>query len=375
MTDRADVERYRENWQDEVDSAAEYRTMASREPDPKIAKVYSNLAKMEEAHVGFWEERLRAAGEKVGARRPSWRSRALIWIAKRLGADAVLSTIAAKEAADRNVYVKQPETGGTRMSAQEQWHTRVLGQLIRTQPRGVSGNFLGRLEGRHRAVGGNALRAAVLGANDGLCSNLSLVMGVAGASIERHGILVTGVAGLIAGACSMALGEWVSVTSARELAEREIRIESSELEEDPKGEGEELQLIYEAKGLGASEAKRVVDQLLSDKTATLDALAREELGIDPNDLGGSAYEAALASFMLFALGAVVPIVPFLFIGSDVAVIASVALSALALFAIGAAITIFTGVTVWRSGGRQLALGLGAAGVTFAIGRLIGATLT
>jgi len=375
MTDRVDVERYRENWQDEVDSAAEYRTLAAREPDPKIAKVYSNLAKMEEAHIGFWEERLRAAGEKVGQRRPSWRSRALIWIAKRLGADAVLSTIAAKEAADRNVYVKQPETGGTRMSAQEQWHTRVLGQLIRTQPRGVSGNFLGRLEGRHRAVGGNALRAAVLGANDGLCSNLSLVMGVAGASIDRHGILVTGVAGLIAGACSMALGEWVSVTSARELAEREIRIESSELQEDPKGEGEELQLIYEAKGLGANDAKRVVDQLLSDKTATLDALAREELGIDPNDLGGSAYEAALASFMLFAVGAVVPIVPFLFIGRSVAVVASVVLSAIALFAIGAAITIFTGVTVWRSGGRQLALGLGAAGVTFAIGRMVGAALT
>jgi VIT1/CCC1 family predicted Fe2+/Mn2+ transporter len=375
MTQLADVERYRENWQDEVDSAAEYHAMASSEPDPKIAKVYSNLAKMEEAHIGFWEERLRSAGEKVGERRPSWRSRVVIWIAKRLGADAVLSTIAAKEAADRNAYVKQPETGGTRMSAQEQWHTRVLGQLIRTQPRGLSGSFLGRLEGRHRAVGGNALRAAVLGANDGLCSNLSLVMGVAGASINRHGILVTGVAGLIAGACSMALGEWVSVTSARELAEREIRIESSELQEDPKGEGEELQLIYEAKGLGASDAKRVVDQLLSDKTATLDALAREELGIDPNDLGGSAIEAALSSFMLFALGALVPILPFLFIGSDVAVVASVALSAFGLFAIGSAITIFTGVSVWRSGSRQLALGLGAAAVTFAIGRLVGATLT
>jgi VIT1/CCC1 family predicted Fe2+/Mn2+ transporter len=375
MTQIADVERYRENWQDEIDSAAEYRAMASSEPDPKIAKVYSNLAKMEEAHIGFWEERLRAAGEKVGERRPSWRSRVVVWIAKRLGADAVLSTIAAKEAADRNVYVKQPETGGTRMSAQEQWHTRVLGQLIRTQPRGLSGSFLGRLEGRHRAVGGNALRAAVLGANDGLCSNLSLVMGVAGASIDRHGILITGVAGLIAGACSMALGEWVSVTSARELAEREIRIESSELQEDPKGEGEELQLIYEAKGLGASEAKRVVDQLLSDKTATLDALAREELGIDPNDLGGSAWEAALSSFMLFALGAMIPIIPFMFIGSRVAVVASVVLSALALFAIGAAITIFTGVAAWRSGSRQLALGLGAAGVTFAIGRLVGATLT
>src|SRR4030088_1104556 len=134
MTQRADVERYRENWQDEIDSAAEYRAMASSEADPKIAKVYTNLAKMEEVHIGFWEERLRAAGENVGERRPSWRSRVVVWIARRLGADAVLSTIAAKEAADRNAYVKQPETGGTRMSAQEQWHTRVLGQLIRTQP-------------------------------------------------------------------------------------------------------------------------------------------------------------------------------------------------------------------------------------------------
>ena len=125
------------------------------------------------------------------------------WIARRLGPDAVLSTVAAKEAADRNVYVKQPETAGTRMSAQEQWHTRVLGQLLRTQPQGLSGSFLGRLEGRHRAVGGNALRAAVLGANDGLCSNLSLVMGVAGAAINRHGILITCLAGLVAGACSM----------------------------------------------------------------------------------------------------------------------------------------------------------------------------
>ena len=330
--------------------------MAESEPDPKIAKVYSNLAKMEEAHIAFWEDRLRSAGETVGERRPSWRSRVIAWIARRLGPDAVLSTIAAKEAADRNVYVKQPETSGTRMSSQEQWHTRVLGQLLRTQPQGLSGSFLGRLEGRHRAVGGNALRAAVLGANDGLCSNLSLVMGVAGASISRHGILITGVAGLIAGAFSMALGELVSVTCARELAEREIRIESSELQEDPKGEGEELQLIYESKGLSSDEAKRVVDQMLSDKTATLDALAREELGIDPAELGGSAYEAALASFMLFALGAIVPILPFFVTAGRVAVIASVGLSGLGLFAIGAAITIFTGVTVWRSGCRQLSLG-------------------
>lgn len=375
MANSPDVERFIENWQDEVDSASEYRAMATSEHDPKIAKVYSNLARMEEAHIAFWEDRLRSAGAQVGERRPSWRSRILAWIGRRLGPDAILSTIAAKEAADRNVYVNQPETQSTRMSNQERWHAEVLGQLVRTQPRGLSGNFLGRLEGRHRAVGGNALRAAVLGANDGLCSNLSLVMGVAGASISSHGILVTGIAGLLAGACSMALGEWVSVTSSRELAEREVRIESSELTEDPKGEGEELQLIYEAKGLSRAEAKRVVDQLLQDRSATLDALAREELGIDPKELGGSAREAAITSFLLFATGAIVPIVPFIVAAGSAAVVASLALSAVALFAIGAAITIFTGVPVLRSGGRQLVLGLGAAGLTFAIGRLIGVVVS
>jgi vacuolar iron transporter family protein len=369
-----DVKRFRENWQDEVDSAAEYRNLAAVEPDPKIAEVYSNLARMEEAHIAFWEDRLRLAGATLGERLPSWRSRILGWLARRFGPEAVLSTIAAKEAADRNGYAGQAEARGTQMSSQERWHALVLGKLVETQPRGLSGSFLSRLEGRHRAVGGNALRAAVLGANDGLCSNLSLVMGVAGAAISSHGILMTGIAGLLAGACSMALGEWVSVTSSRELAEREIRIESGELMEDPVGEGEELQLIYEAKGLSGEEAKRVVEQVLKDKGAALDALAREELGIDPTELGGSAGEAALASFLLFSVGAIIPILPFLMPGYRMAIIASLLMSSVSLFAIGAAITIFTGVAGWRSGGRQLLLGLAAAGLTFTIGHLIGVML-
>src|SRR5215469_18352931 len=245
MRETRDISRFRENWQDEVDSAAEYTALAAVEPDPKIAEVYSNLARMEEVHIAFWEEQLRKAGAAVGQRKPSWRSRVLSWTARRLGPETVISTIATKEAVNRNVYAGQAETRGTRMNAQERWHALVLGKLVETQPRGVSGSFLGRLEGRHRAVGGNALRAAVLGANDGLCSNLSLVMGVAGASVSPNGILMTGIAGLLAGACSMALGEWVSVTSSRELAEREIRIESHELEQSPEEEKEELQLIYE----------------------------------------------------------------------------------------------------------------------------------
>jgi vacuolar iron transporter family protein len=314
---------------------------------------------------------LRKAGASVPRARPSWRSRVLVAIARRFGPELVLPTIAAKEAVDQNAYAKQPETVGTRMPAHERWHAKVLEQLVTSQPRGLQGSFLGRLEGRHRSVGGNSLRAAVLGANDGLCSNLSLVMGVAGASVDSHGILVTGLAGLLAGACSMALGEWVSVTSARELAEREIRIESSELQEDPEGEGEELKLIYEAKGLSASEADTMVRRLLADRTTAIDALAREELGIDPKDLGGSPWEAAVASFVLFAIGAVVPILPFVVMRGTLAVASSVVISGLALFGIGGAITIFTGKSVWQSGGRQLLLGLAAAGVTFAVGKLIG----
>src|SRR5438093_2214902 len=345
MSDRDETARYLENWQDEVDSAAEYRAMATAEADPRLAKVYANLAAMEEAHIAFWEDRLRKAGASAPRRRPSWRSRVLAGIARRFGPELVLPTIAAKEEVDQNAYVKQPETAGTRMPAHERWHAKVLRQLVTSQPRGLEGTFLGRLEGRHRSVGGNALRAAVLGANDGLCSNLSLVMGVAGASVDSHGILITGLAGLLAGACSMALGEWVSVTSARELAQREIRIESSEFAEDPEAEGEELKLIYEAKGLSPSEAETMVRHLLADRSTALDALAREELGIDPKELGGSAREAAVASFALFALGAVVPILPFLMLRGTLAVVASALISALGLWTVGAAITIFTGPPV------------------------------
>ena len=375
MATREDIDRYRENWQDEINSAAEYRSMAKSEADTRLAKVYTNLAQMEEAHLAFWEEKLRKAGALVGPRRPSWRSRVLSWIARRFGPDLVLSTIAAREEVDQNAYAKQPETRGTRMPSQERWHAKVLKQLVVTQPGGLQGSFLARLEGRHRAVGGNALRAAVLGANDGLCSNLSLVMGVVGAAVDSTGILLTGLAGMLAGACSMALGEWVSVTSSQELERREIRIEASELAEDPEGEGEELKLIYEAKGLGANEADAMVARLLKDRSSALDALAREELGIDPAERGGSAREAAMSSFVLFTIGAVVPIIPFLVARGIGAVTASLAVSALALFGIGAAITLFTGMPVWRSGGRQLLLGLAAAGVTYGVGRLIGIAIT
>jgi VIT1/CCC1 family predicted Fe2+/Mn2+ transporter len=368
-----DLDRFRTNRQDEVDSAAQYRAMAAAERDAAVARIYRELAEVEDKHAGFWETKLRERGVEPGPRRPSWRARVLAWTARRLGPRVILPTVAQREAVGRNDYAAQSETAHTRMPAQERSHARVLKAMLK-RPEGVAGSELARVEGRHRNVGGNALRAAVLGANDGLCSNLALVMGVAGASTSSHAILVTGLAGLLAGACSMALGEWVSVTSSRELAERELHVEREELAAAPDEEREELQLIYEAKGIPKDEARQLSMRLLDDHGAALDVLAREELGIDPADLGGSARVAAITSFLLFAFGAVFPVIPYFIASGTAALVASIAVSGLALFAIGAAITLFTGRSVWLSGGRQTILGMAAAGVTFGVGTLLGAAV-
>lgn len=370
-----DLPRYRANRQDEVDSAAQYRAMAAAEPDAAVARIYRELAEVEDKHAGFWETKLRERGVEPGPRRPSWRARVLAWVARRLGPRVILPTVARRESVGRNDYARQSETVHTQMAAQERSHARVLRAMLE-RPSGVPGSELARVEHRHRNVGGNALRAAVLGANDGLCSNLALVMGVAGASTSAHAILVTGLAGLVAGACSMALGEWVSVTSSRELAERELRVERDELAAAPEEEREELQLIYEAKGIPKDEAIQLSRRLLDgDQDAALEVLAREELGIDPAELGGSARVAAVTSFFLFAFGAMFPVLPYLVTGGTTAFVASLALSAVTLYAIGAAITLFTGRPVWISGGRQAVLGLAAAGLTFGLGHVLGAALT
>ena len=163
----------------------------------------------------------------------------------------------------------------------------------------------------------------MLGANDGLLSNFSLVMGVAGADLSGKSVLITGVAGLLAGACSMAIGEWLSVQSARELYQSQIEVEKQEVDEVPDEEAEELALIYQAKGLPEDEAQMLAKRLITDKASALDTMAREELGIDPEELGGSAGAAAGASFCLFALGAIIPVAPFFFLSGLVGVIVSI----------------------------------------------------
>jgi VIT1/CCC1 family predicted Fe2+/Mn2+ transporter len=371
MATPEDIARYRANWQDEIDSIALYHAVAATETQPQLAEVYRRLADAEEQHAQFWEAQLRAAGQPVPARRPGWRSRTLGWLARRFGPRFVLPTITTLEQADHAGYAAQPESRGSALPSQERSHARILRTLTSGTSGGLEGSALAQIEGRHRATSGNALRAAVLGASDGLLSNFSLVMGVAGASAESGSILIAGLAGLLAGAFSMALGEWISVQSSRELYERQIAIERTELEQIPDEEQEELALIYQAKGLPEAQARELAARLIADRPSALDTLAREELGVDPEELGGSAWEAGLTSFLLFALGAIVPVAPFIFLGGLAAVAASVGLSALGLFGIGAAITLLTGRSVLYSGTRQVLIGLAAAAITFGIGRLIG----
>jgi VIT1/CCC1 family predicted Fe2+/Mn2+ transporter len=365
----ADVQRQLANWQDEIDSVTLYGALADLEDDPRLTDVYRRLAAAEDRHAGFWEARLQAAGVGVPARRPGWRTRLLIAVARRFGTQLVLPTLDDLERSDSRGYDAQPESRDTPMPAEERSHARLLRSLAGGP--GLEGAALGRLEGRHRAASGNALRAAVLGANDGLLSNFSLVMGIAGAQVPAGTVLVTGLAGLLAGAGSMAMGEWVSVQSARELAGRQLEIEARELDEIPDEEREELALIYEAKGLDPDRARELAARQIADRETALDTLAREELGIDPDELGGSAAVAAGTSFVLFALGAILPVLPFFFLSGAPAVIASAALSGLGLFAIGALITVFTGRGALFSGGRQVLIGGAAAALTYLVGLAIG----
>jgi VIT1/CCC1 family predicted Fe2+/Mn2+ transporter len=371
MSDPKSQRRYTANLQGEVDSAALYQTLSQAEKNPQLAEVYGRLAAIESAHADFWRRQIVGLGKRVPRLRPGFRTRALSWLARRFGPAFVLPTVNTLEQMDSGAYSAQPEAVAGGLPAAERSHARIIEALAAPSPTILNGATLARLEGRHRGLGGNALRAAVLGANDGLVSNLSLVMGVAGANMAPRAILVTGLAGLLAGACSMALGEWLSVNTARESAQRQIDTEASELEQIPEEEQEELALIYQAKGLPEELAKTLAERLIANKKTALDTLVREELGIDPDALGGSAWAAGGTSFLLFALGAIFPVAPYFGLTGRMALVASLAASGVALFLIGAGTSLFTGRGMWFSGVRQLVVGLAAAGVTFGIGRLIG----
>ena len=373
MSDSEDVKQYFANRQKEIDGAALYRVLAETEKQPQMAEVYGKLAASEDKHATTWEKKLTKLNVPIPPRKPTWRASTMIWLAKRFGPQFVLPTIASNEKADSRAYDSQTDTEAQAFAQDEKSHARLISMASQSTG-GLSGGSVAQLEGRHKAGGGNALRAAVLGANDGLLSVLSLTMGVAGATNSNSGVLIAGLAGVLAGAGSMALGEWLSVQSSRELYEHQIKIEAEEIAANPEEEQEELALIYQSKGLPENRAKEMAAHMMADQANILDTLAREELGIDPEELGGSAYEAAFTSFFLFAFGALFPMLPYFFLSGTTAVIMSLIVSAIGLFIIGAAITLMTGRSVWFSGTRQVIVGVAAALLTYGVGKIIGGSV-
>jgi vacuolar iron transporter family protein len=363
---------FREHWADEMDGAAMYRALADRAAGEQ-REIFLELAKAEERHAGHWAAKLVELGEpepRPEDHRRGAKTRLLAWLARRFGPGAVLPLVERAEVADAGHYDGVPEAT-VAMATDERIHARVLAGLT---PSAARAGGIMRGERWHRGDASGALRAAVFGVNDGLVSNLALVMGVAGGLADRRLILLAGLAGLLAGAFSMGAGEFISVTSQRELFQREIALEAEEIEAMPDEEANELALIYRAKGVGREEAEAMAARIMRDRGTALDTMAREELGLNPDELG-SPWQVAASSFAAFAAGAVVPVLPWLVASGTAALAWSVALSAAALLLVGAGISLLTGRSVVRSGVRQLLVGGLAAAATFGIGRLIGVSVS
>jgi VIT1/CCC1 family predicted Fe2+/Mn2+ transporter len=375
MATPEDLARYRANLRSELDGAALYRAIAEAEPDPARRAVLMELSRAETRHAALWRDKLRAAGAPEPRFSPSLRARLLAALARRFGPHFVMPSLAAAEYADRDKYAAQADAAS--LSADERGHASVVSALAGggSRPSASIGADIARAEPWHRRASGNDLRAAVLGANDGLVSNFCLIIAIAGAGVAPRTVLVSGIAGLAAGACSMALGEWLSVTNASELARTQIAQEAEEIEQTPQAEQHELALIYQAKGVPQAEAQRIAADLMRNKQGALDALTREELGIDPAELGGNPWSAAATSFLLFSTGACVPLLPLFWMGGPRVVWVCVASSAAALATIGALTSLFNGRSPVFSATRQVVFGCAAAALTYGIGRLLGVTLS
>jgi VIT1/CCC1 family predicted Fe2+/Mn2+ transporter len=345
----------RESWTQEKESVFLYAALAASEPTPERRALFEKLAHEAESQAAIWEDEIkRSDGAGPAPFVPSARARLVAQLVRRLGPRRMRAVLSAMKVRGMSVY------------AAAQGSDRPEGHAM---PHSVE--EIGR---RHRGIGGargGNLRAAVFGANDGLVSNTSLILGVAGATAEHHTILVSGIAGLLAGAFSMAAGEYVSMRSQREMFERQIAAERDELARYPVQEAAELALIYEARGLARDEAEKVAKNIVANPASALDTLAREELGVDPSELG-SPFGAALFSFLSFAGGALIPLLPFALGATARAIPAAVALAGAALFAVGATISLFTGRGALRGGLRMLLIGAAAAATTFGIGHLLGA---
>jgi vacuolar iron transporter family protein len=349
---RTASDQFRERgWHHEKESAWLYLQVAATEPDPRKRRLFLQLAAAAEEQAAKWLPAFRQDPDRMFL--PTLRARIVAGLVRRFGPRSLRPVLAAMKLRGLSVY-----------SAPAASVAHAGGHAMPTS--------LSEVGARHRSSLGGNLRASVFGVNDGLVSNASLVLGVAGAGAANSYVLMTGAAGLLAGALSMAAGEYVSVRTQREMYEYQIALERDEVAEYPEEEAEELALIYEARGVELEQARELSRSLLSRPDQALDVLAREELGLNPDDLG-SPWKAATASFLAFAVGAAVPLLPFV-IPNDNALATTIVLTSIALFGIGMALSLFTGRDALRGAIRMVAIGGGAGLVSYFLGKALGVAI-
>lgn len=425
LLEPADQRRSLENLKLERDAISLYESLSRIEKDPRRAAAFRAISANERRHADIWAARLRAGGVDVpDVGRASARVRLIVGLARIFGTNAVSGLVRALEGDEEEAYGEQDGPEVAAIAADEREHAEIWKRLDAGMPAlaeaarpnatdatapvasrggaaasasgmaadasGIAARVLpgiadaapediaqaavprsrDRDESWHRASRSGTLRAAIFGVNDGLVSNLSLVMGVAGATPDSRFVILAGVAGLLAGAFSMAAGEYISMQSQRELFERQIQLEREEMRIMPDAEERELAAIYRSKGIPAAESARIAQRLMQDPEAALDTKVREELGLDPDELG-SPWGAAGSSFVAFGVGAIIPLAPFLLSSGTTALVVAFGLALAALFVVGAGVSLVTGRSLIFSGLRQVAIGALAAGVTFLVGKLIG----
>ena len=365
QTDKELKKKYRSYLAEEVDGIFIYRQLAEIESDSNLVEIYTHLADSEQRHVDLWQQELAKLDADNTLPAPSMRAKVLMWVARKFSPDLVLPVIKAFESDAASMYIGDSVAELEMLPADEASHARVFAALESSS--GASGSMISRLEQRHSSLASrDTLRAGVLGSSDGLVSNMLLVAGFAGANPSQETVVLAGFAGLLAGSVSMGLGEWVSVTTTKEAAQAQIAIETEELRLDPDAEKRELELIYQAKGVSSEHAKVLVESIFESSDNARDTMVREELGINIDDIG-SPWKAALSSFLLFSVGAIIPVIPFLFGNSMGHILVAGLLCALGLFTLGGLVTLLTGQSILKSGFRQMTIGVSIASLTFAIG--------
>ena len=370
-----------ENLRLERDAIALYDGLARIEKDPRRAEAFRTIAGNERRHAEVWAGKLRELGAAVPQPAgPSLRVRTILVMARAFGTHAVRDMAKALEGEEEEIYVAQASPEVEAIAADEREHSAIWERLSGTKaaPSGAPARAprdIAAGERWHHAGRSGTLRAVIFGVSDGLVSNLALVMGVAGAASDGQDnfVLLAGIAGLLAGAFSMAAGEYISMQSQRELFERQIALERAELEAMPEEEQAELAQVYRSKGFTESEAEAIAARMFADPEHALDTLVREELGLDPDELGSS-WGAAIGSFVAFGVGAIIPVVPYLLATGGTAFVVAIALSLGALFAVGAGVSLLTGRGLLFSGTRQVLIGAAAAVVTYLVGTAIGVTV-